>query len=168
MKGLSQKNVRLAQLDPLIRQLLEAGQQVKFSPHGSSMLPMLRDGKDSVTLIKPQGKLKKYDIPLYLRPQGGYVLHRVVGEDPEGYILCGDHQTALEHGVTDGQVLGVVCAFTRKGKEYTVTQKSYRLYARIWVAIRPLRRIVLAGLRRLARLYAGREQQHQEKEEGWK
>ena len=155
MSGLQQKNVRLAQLDPLIRQLLEAGQQVKFTPHGSSMLPMLRDGKDTVTLTKPQGKLKKYDIPLYQRPQGGYVLHRVVGENQKGYILCGDHQTALEKGVTDEQVIGVVCAFTRKGKEYTVTQTRYRLYARLWVAIRPLRRLAMGGLHRLARLYTG-------------
>ncbi len=155
MNGLSQKNVRLAQLDPLIRQLLEAGQQVKFTPHGSSMLPMLRDGKDTVTLTQQKGKLKKYDIPLYQRPQGGYVLHRVVGENQKGYILCGDHQTVLEEGVTDQQVIGVVSAFTRKGKEYAVTQKSYRLYAWFWVAIRPLRRIVMGVVRRLVRLCAG-------------
>ena len=159
MKALTQKNVKLAQLDPLIRQLLEAGQQVKFSPHGVSMLPMLRDGKDTVTLTKPEGKLKKYDIPLYRRSQGSYVLHRVVGENEKGYLLCGDHQTALEEGVQDSQIIGVVCAFTRKGKEYSVTQKIYRLYAKIWVAIRPLRRIVMGGLHRLIRFYTGTAKQ---------
>lgn len=163
-----QSSLGLAQLDPLIRQLLAEGQQVRFTPHGTSMLPMLRDGKDSVTLVGVRGKLKKYDIPLYQRPQGGYVLHRVVGEDDQGYLLCGDHQTRPEHGVTDQQVLGVVCAFTRKGKSYTVTQPLYRLYAVFWVAIRPLRRIFQGGWNRLVRLYAGHgpKQETQQEKKG--
>ena len=34
---------------PLIEECLENGQNVKFSPRGISMLPMIRQGKDSVS-----------------------------------------------------------------------------------------------------------------------
>ncbi len=43
---------------PLIRETLEEGKCVQFSPRGVSMLPMLRQGKDTVTL-SPIEKNKK-------------------------------------------------------------------------------------------------------------
>ena len=64
------ERVRLASMDdlmPLIRERLAAGQSVRISPRGVSMRPMLREGLDSVTLSQPPTRLKKYDIPLYLR-----------------------------------------------------------------------------------------------------
>ena len=42
--------MQLDQLMPLIRESLAEGKSVKFSPSGVSMLPMLRPGKDMVTL----------------------------------------------------------------------------------------------------------------------
>ena len=55
-----------------------AGQSVRFSPRGVSMLPMLRQGRDSVVLSPAPKQLRKYDLPLYRRDDGSYVLHRVV------------------------------------------------------------------------------------------
>ena len=49
---------RMAQLMPLIRERLDAGQTVRFSPMGISMLPMLRQGIDSVVLSPVPEKLK--------------------------------------------------------------------------------------------------------------
>ena len=61
---------QLDDLMPLIRERLDAGQRVKFSPRGVSMLPMLRQGIDTVTLSPLPEKLKKYDLPLYRRTDG--------------------------------------------------------------------------------------------------
>ena len=64
--------VRLEELMPLIRERLAAGESVRFSPHGTSMLPMLKDGRDQVILSPLPEKLKKYDLPLYQRKNGQY------------------------------------------------------------------------------------------------
>ena len=51
--------VHMEELVPIIRERLEAGQSIKFSPHGTSMLPMLREDIDSVVLSPPPERLKK-------------------------------------------------------------------------------------------------------------
>ena len=66
----NERCVALEELMPLIRQQLEQGQPVKFSPQGTSMLPMLRQGRDSIVLSPVPAKLKKYDLPLYRRNNG--------------------------------------------------------------------------------------------------
>ena len=43
------------------------------------MLPMLREGKDSVVLSKISEPLRKYDVVLYQRRNGQYVLIRAAG-----------------------------------------------------------------------------------------
>ena len=63
--SLSDREVRLEMLMPLIREQLASGRNVQFKPKGTSMRPMLRQGIDSVILSPlPQGKLKKYDLHL--------------------------------------------------------------------------------------------------------
>ena len=70
---LNEKQVKLDELMPFITEQLNEGKSVTFSPRGTSMLPLLKEGRDSVTLSKPVGRLKKYDIPLYRRKNGQYV-----------------------------------------------------------------------------------------------
>ena len=43
---------------------------------GDSMKPLIRQGKDLLIIEKADGRLKKYDVPLYRRDSGQYVLHR--------------------------------------------------------------------------------------------
>ena len=56
------KEIRLEQMMPLIRERLAAGHTVRFSPRGVSMLPMLRQGIDSVEFSPVPPVLKKYDL----------------------------------------------------------------------------------------------------------
>ena len=51
------------ELLPLIREQLSRGECVRISPKGTSMLPMLRQGMDTVVLAPVPEHLKKYDIP---------------------------------------------------------------------------------------------------------
>ena len=39
--------------------------EVAFTPGGISMLPTLRDRRDTVYLVKPTGAIKKYDVALF-------------------------------------------------------------------------------------------------------
>ena len=45
---------------------------------GDSMMPLIKQGRDLLVIEKTAGKLKKYDIPLYKRDNGQYVLHRIL------------------------------------------------------------------------------------------
>ena len=143
----------LTQLDhlmPLFRERLAAGQKVKFSPRGTSMLPMLRQGVDTVTLSPLPEKLKKYDLPLYQRKDGHYVLHRIV-KAGETYTCIGDNQFVYESGLTLDQMIAVVSSFTRGDKVYKVTDWRYRLYCCLWHCSRKLRQFyhcVVGWLRR--------------------
>jgi len=114
---------------------------------GMSMYPMLRNRRDTI-IVKPyEGRLKKYDIPLYKR-NGTYILHRIVKVLPESYVICGDNCEQREYDISDEQILGVLKGFYREDKEVDMQGWKYRLYARFWCSIFPIR----IGYRKARRL----------------
>ena len=137
---------------PLFREQLDRGSTVRFSPRGTSMLPMLRQGIDQVVLSPLPEKLNRFDLPLYQRSNGQYVLHRIVGEKDGAYICMGDNQFQKERGIVREQLIAVVSGCYRNGKYYAVTDLSYRLYCRMWYHTRLLRRIWRKGKHVLRRL----------------
>lgn len=136
---------------PLFRQQLAEGGRVRFGPKGTSMLPMIRQGIDTVELGPVPGKLKKYDLPLYQRKDGQYVLHRIVKAE-DTYTCIGDNQFTLEEGLTQNQMIAVVTAFYRGEKRWEVSAWQYRLYCRLWHYSRPLRGLWIAVKARLRRM----------------
>lgn len=139
MDSFVEKQYRLEDLMPLIREQLSLGKTVRFSPRGTSMLPMLRQGIDKVVLSPVPGKLKKYDLPLYQRENGQYVLHRIV-EAGDTYTCLGDNQFRKEPGLRQEQMIALVTVFTRGDREIPVTAWQYRLYCRFWYHSRHIRR----------------------------
>ena len=123
---------------PQLQKSLEEGKHISFPPRGTSMRPMLRQGIDTVELTAAPEKLKKFDLPLYLRDDGQYVLHRIV-KVGDAYTCVGDNQYDLEYPVRQDQILAVACAFTRNGRRIPVTALSYRLYCVFWHYSRPFR-----------------------------
>lgn len=146
----NERRVRLEELLPLIQEQLGQGKQVKFAPHGTSMLPMLRQGRDSVILSPVPRKLKKYDLPLYRRDNGQFVLHRVIRVG-DTYTCMGDHQFIPEPGLRHDQMIGLVTAFYRDKKEIRVSSPGYWLYCRLWLLSRPLRHLWQRGVSWLRR-----------------
>lgn len=108
------------------------GQDIIFTPSGSSMLPMLDGKNDKVTFSPKLKRLKKYDVAFYLRPKTGQlVLHRMIGFTRNGeYIFSGDNQYYYEFGIGDSDILALMTSFSHKGKGYQVTDLSYRFYIR--------------------------------------
>lgn len=139
MDSLHKKDTSLDALMPMIRQHLAEGKSVRFTPMGTSMLPMLRHGVDTVTLSPLPERLKKYDLPLYQRDNGQYVLHRVIRVG-QNYTCMGDHQIDAEFGLRHGQMIGLVTEFVRGGKTVSVTDWRYRLYCRLWPGVQLLRK----------------------------
>lgn len=127
------KIISMDDIIPLLKEQLEHSGEVVFTPKGVSMLPMLRNNKDTVTLCGARFPLKKYQVALYLRDGGQYVLHRVVGIAEDGYIMRGDNQFIDETGIREDQIIAIVDRFNRKGREYTCSSKLYILYYKIWV-----------------------------------
>lgn len=136
---------KMEQLMPLLRECLAAGQSIRFFPRGVSMMPMLREGIDSVVLSPVPERLKKYDLPLYQRENGQYILHRVISVG-ENYTCMGDHQFVPETGIHQSQMLGVVTEFYRGDKKHDVQEPGYRIYCRLWYHTRRVRRFVLRGV----------------------
>jgi hypothetical protein len=155
---LQTKQVHLADLYDVMVEKLAAGGTVNFNPRGTSMLPMLHNDGDRVEIKAVSQPLKKYDLPLYRRDDGAFVLHRVVRKRAADgtYTMCGDNQWCLERGVRHNQLIGVVTTFVRNGKTYRVDNPLYVLYCRVWVAVMPVRHLVFGGLNRLKRILKGK------------
>lgn len=126
--------ISLSELWPVMKEQIDSGKTVIFSPRGTSMLPLIRPSVDRVMLKKAPEKLKKYDVPLYLRENGQFVLHRVVGFDGNGYVMCGDNQYKREYGITDGQILAIACGVYRENDFVPFDGKKYISYCKKQVA----------------------------------
>ncbi len=149
--------ITLGELMPLMRERLSAGQSVELSPRGISMRPMLREGRDTVILSAVTSPLRRFDIPLYQRDDGSFVLHRIVRVEEGGYICIGDNQFRPEERVTDEQIIAVVTAYRRDGHLCSLTSLTYRLYCCRRCGLRPLRYFLSRTKSRLRRLLKKRK-----------
>ena len=137
-------NVTMESLMPIIEEQLLRGQSVRFAPQGISMLPMIRQNIDSVIISPVSDKLKKYDLPLYRRPNGKFILHRIV-EVGDTYTCMGDNQFVKEHGVKHDQMIAVVTAFYRGDRRIEINNWCYQMYCRLWYHSRHIRRFWRRG-----------------------
>lgn len=96
---------------------------------GDSMMPLLRNRRDMVKVVPVKGVLKKYDLPLYKRPTGEYVLHRIIGVKKDHYIICGDNRCHKEYVPFDW-IVGVTKVIYRDDKEIPVEDPEYMKYVR--------------------------------------
>lgn len=139
------KETQLDALMPVIREQLANGNSVRLFPKGTSMLPMLRQGIDSVILSPISDKLKKHDLPLYQRANGQYVLHRIV-KAGETYSCIGDNQFLYEHGIKHNQMIALVTGFYRGDKKISTDSFAYKLYCLFWYYSRPFRHFCNRGI----------------------
>lgn len=147
------KKVSLEELYPIIAQTLEAGGDVCLPVTGTSMYPTILGGRDTIVLSRPNRPYKKYDLPLYRRASGQFVLHRIISVEKDGtYTCCGDHQWKKETGLRPDQMLALTVSLTRKGKTFSAEQPKYVRWVKFWVLIRPLRAVYFAVAMRLSRL----------------
>lgn len=96
---------------------------------GDSMLPMLDEKKDAVKIVPVTTTLEKYDLPLYRRPSGQLVLHRIIDVKKDHYIICGDNRKELEK-VPHRWVIGVTEGFFKDGKYVPVSNEEYVEYVK--------------------------------------
>lgn len=126
------ESIHLSDYDGLIREVLSSGGEFRLYPHGTSMLPLLRQGRDSVSLRRVDSPIRKGDILFYRRPDGSYVLHRVHRVTPQGLTLMGDNQTLPEGGVAPDWIIGRATRIFRDDKEVICDGFGYSLYLKLW------------------------------------
>ena len=115
-----------------------------FSPHGTSMLPMIKGGQDIVVIspVEDANELTKYDVVFYKREDGTFVLHRIISKKENHFLCCGDNQVWLEK-VDPSWIFGILVGYYKDGTYIDVkTDKQYLKYARRRVATRFSRRVV--------------------------
>ena len=118
---------------------------------GESMRPLIRKGRDPVTIVPVRGELKKGDVVLFTLGDGRYVVHRV-WRLREGLVrTLGDNCVNPEPWFPRAQVLGQVVRFSRNGHAFRLDTPAARAFGRVWMAFFPIRR----GYKR-ARTMAGR------------
>ena len=132
-------------------EVIERDGRLIYTNVGDSMRPLIRQDRDLLIIEKPHGRLKKYDVPLYKRDSGQYVLHRVLKVRRDDYVICGDNRYSKEYGITDRHIIGVLTTVVRDGKEMPLTDLRYRLYVHLWCDLFPIRAWILKAKRALKR-----------------
>ena len=124
-----------------IEKLLAEGNVLRIKPEGCSMYPMFVPGRDEA-VIRGKGNYnaRRGDVVLYRRKNGMLVLHRLHHREKEGMYMVGDNQVKTEGPVSEGQVIGILDGFIRKGKYISTSNILYKLLSGIWLFMRPLRR----------------------------
>lgn len=105
---------------------------------GDSMYPFIKQ-RDLLVIEKINSPLKKYDVPLYKRDTGQYVLHRIVKIKNGEYYICGDNRAYLERGIEDRHIIGLLTEIVRDGKTISV----YSAKCRVYTLFLPLRRFII-------------------------
>ncbi len=147
-------SVKRAEMDlifPVIEEIIKNGQTAKIKVSGTSMYPLVQHRRDSVVL-RAAGELKKGDVPLYRRPEGKYVLHRIVKVTDEGYGIMGDFETEVEYPVKKDAVVAVAEGFYRKGNYISCDSLWYKIYWRVWGVLRPVRPLMIKIIRFIGKL----------------
>lgn len=142
MQAQSKLEFNLDEYISLIKEVTQSGGEFRLFPKGTSMMPLLRQGRDSVGLVELPIKLKKHDIILYKRKNGQFVLHRIIKINNNGeLLLCGDNQTNIESDIYQDDVLALVSCVYRGEKRYDVTKKRMKIYETVWCFM-PFRKTV--------------------------
>lgn len=121
-------------------EVLESEGRLVALNKGTSMMPLLREQRDLMVIVKKGSeRCKKYDAVLY-KSGGRYVLHRVIKVRENDYVIVGDNCRRLEYGITDGDILGILVAVVRGGKrELKMDSRLARFYAHLWCDLFPVR-----------------------------
>ncbi len=139
-------------------EVLDRDGRLVYTNVGISMLPLIREGRDVMTIEKRDiSALKKHDAVLFRREnikgRGEYVLHRILKVLPDGnYYIVGDNCTEGET-VKPSQILGVLTGLHRNGKPVDMGGFRYKAYLALWCAPYHWRFLVLRADRFIRRYW---------------
>ena len=111
--------------------MIEQGKTVKITVTGYSMYPLVTNRRDAVLLAKAED-VKVGDVPLFVRKDGSYILHRLVGKKDGAFVAMGDYETKPEYPIYRENVVAKAVGFYRKGRYIDCKSIRYRIYSFLW------------------------------------
>lgn len=124
-------------LDAVCQMLTDGAKSVPVPVVGDSMRPFLQTG-DFVHMDTAEN-IRRGDILLFQRPNGQYVLHRVVRKKPGGYWMLGDNQTVREP-ISGDQIRAKATSAKIRGVTVTADSLRWWMFAYPWRWLAPWRR----------------------------
>ncbi len=123
--------------------LVNEGLSVTFPVRGRSMLPFIIGGRESVILEHPSS-LKVGDVVLAGVEGSRYVVHRVISIQGNRLTLMGDGNIAgTERCLKDDVKALATHVVNAKGQRHPLDSPWRKRWARLWFALRPVRRYLL-------------------------
>ena len=99
-----------------------------YTNEGDSMMPLLRQHRDIMVIRKITEPLKKYDAVLFKRPNGAYVLHRIIKVCGLGqYRIAGDNRHFAET-VPEEWIIGILSEVIKDGRHISTQSDEYKAY----------------------------------------
>lgn len=135
-----------------IAEKVASGCSVRFKVKGNSMNPILVHDRDEV-IVSPfnDEELVRGVLVLGKDSKERVLLHRVLKREGDMLTLMGDGNWNLKETVPVHDVAGIVKAVVRKGKVWDAASFSMHIYVAVWLAMLPVRRYLLAFLRKINR-----------------
>ena len=133
-----EKKYSMSELGPMIEEVMRFNGKIRLTVTGMSMYPLLRNRLDSV-LLKKANEIKKYDILLYTREDGSYVLHRAVKINENTVDIIGDGESRIEKDVPKEKIIAFVEEIKRGKRIIKTNSLLYKLYCRVWTLLIPIR-----------------------------
>ena len=125
---------------------------VTITLDGDSMRPLIRRGKDPVTIIPLNRALKKGDVVLFQGGPNRFVVHRVYKMKDTFVQTLGDNCYNPDPWMPLENVWGLVIRYTRNNVTRTLDSDSARRWGKFWMAIHPARIFVKRCLNLIKRI----------------
>lgn len=132
---------------------LQKGNSVKIKVKGNSMLPFIRGEQDIIELTTfTPDELKRGKVILF-RQGENYIIHRIIGHSHGQFTICGDGNISCCEYAAQEDIIGLLSKIERpSGRIVYCNSWQWRIASEIWIQLFPLRRYLLAIIRRL-RIY---------------
>ena len=125
---------------------------VHITLSGDSMRPLIRKGKERVTILPVTKPLTIGDIVLFHdKIRDRYVVHRVIRLDDDKVQTLGDFCVHPDRWMDISWVYGIVTEIHYRTRCFSTDSNFSRAFGRVWMAIRPIRPIYI-GIHRGIRL----------------
>ena len=126
-----------------IEMFIREGKDVEMAPKGSSMLPFIKGGRDSVLITRPSERLEVGNIVL-ARIGERYIMHRIFAVEGGSLTLMGDGNINGTETCAVKDVIGQVVEVHKENGRVVKVGKG-----RLWRFLRPVRRFLLAFYKRV-------------------
>ena len=106
---------------------------IKISLQGNSMKPVIRPGKDIVTIMPLVRNPMVGDIVLFRRKDGKNIVHRVYRVYQDWIQTWGDNCLRADEPIKRRDVYGVLVSVERNGKTFQLDTDKQRAYGIRWM-----------------------------------